>query len=128
MRALATLHSLQDPAKAKAWLFTIAYRTFIDAYRKTARRALMMPDTDPVDSAAVPRPNLSIDLDRAMAALGEDARACVMLVLSEGFTHTEAAHVTGLPLGTVKSHIARGRASLQTALAAYQEKVTDNVD
>ena len=124
MRALATLESLAEPQKAKAWLLTIAYRIFIDSYRKTARRRALMPETQPALNQTVPSHGLTLDLSRAMAALPDDARACVMLVLSEGMTHSEAAQVTNLPLGTVKSHVARGRKTLQSALSAYDNKVS----
>lgn len=129
MRALSHMNDLQDPTKAKAWLFTTAYRIFIDHYRKTKRRADLTPNPNifsPDISHAVPSAGLGLDLSKAMADLSPDMRACLMLVLSEGLTHAEAAGVTGLPLGTVKSHIARGRKTLQTALSAYLEKADNN--
>ena len=121
MKALANLGGLHDTSKARAWLFTMAYRVFIDSYRTTKRRADLMPEPDL--TPAVPSAGLGLDLSRAMTALPPDVRACLMLVLSEGMTHGEAAAVTDLPLGTVKSHIARGRKRLQIALSAYNEKV-----
>ena len=45
-----------------------------------------------------------------------DQRAAVALCLAEGFSHAEAAEALGVPLGTVKSHIARGRARLLEVL------------
>ena len=43
----------------------------------------------------------------------------VVLAYNEGMSHPEIATVTGLPLGTVKTHIARGAARLRETLAAY---------
>jgi RNA polymerase sigma-70 factor (ECF subfamily) len=51
-----------------------------------------------------------------MDDLPEDQRAVLALCLGQDFTHMEAAEVLKLPLGTVKSHVARGRARLQAAL------------
>jgi RNA polymerase sigma-70 factor (ECF subfamily) len=51
-----------------------------------------------------------------MASLPFDQRAAVALCLAQGFSHSEAAEALGLPLGTVKSHVARGRAKLIEAL------------
>ena len=51
-----------------------------------------------------------------MEALPEDQRACVALCLGEGFSHAEAAEALGMPLGTVKSHVLRGRERLLRAL------------
>ena len=55
-------------------------------------------------------------MNAALAALPEDVRACVALCLADGWSHGEAALALDLPLGTVKSHIARGRARLLAAL------------
>ena len=60
-------------------------------------------------------------LDRAMAGLPEDQRAVVALCLGEGFSHTEAAEILKLPLGTVKSHVSRGREKLLRALGGADE-------
>jgi RNA polymerase sigma-70 factor (ECF subfamily) len=52
----------------------------------------------------------------AMADLPPDVRACVALCLADGWSNTEASVALDLPLGTVKSHVARGRARLLKAL------------
>lgn len=55
-------------------------------------------------------------LRRAMDDLPPDQRAVLALCLGQDFSHAEAAEALKLPLGTVKSHVARGRARLQAAL------------
>jgi RNA polymerase sigma-70 factor (ECF subfamily) len=60
-----------------------------------------------------------MDLDAALAKLPHDVRLCVVLAYNEGMSHPEIARAAGLPLGTVKSHIARGAARLREMLAAY---------
>jgi RNA polymerase sigma-70 factor (ECF subfamily) len=55
-------------------------------------------------------------LEAAMADLPAEQRACVALCLAADFSHAEASEALGLPLGTVKSHISRGRARLLQAL------------
>ena len=62
-----------------------------------------------------------IALADAMAALPEDQRAAVALCLGEGFSHGEAAEILNMPLGTVKSHVTRGRARLLAALGETDE-------
>jgi RNA polymerase sigma-70 factor (ECF subfamily) len=54
-----------------------------------------------------------LDLERALAQLGSTERLCVVLVHGEGMTHGEVAAATGLPLGTVKSHVLRGSDKLR---------------
>jgi RNA polymerase sigma-70 factor (ECF subfamily) len=55
---------------------------------------------------------------RAMAELPDEQRAVVALCLGEGFSHSEAAEILKMPLGTVKSHVTRGRERLLRTLEA----------
>jgi RNA polymerase sigma-70 factor (ECF subfamily) len=101
----------------KAWLCGIAYRKWMTHRRGEARRAVR-------DAAAVPdeigggsaASDARLDASAALAALAPDQRACVALCLGAEFSHTEAAEALGLPVGTVKSHVVRGRAKLLEVL------------
>jgi RNA polymerase sigma-70 factor (ECF subfamily) len=55
-----------------------------------------------------------------MSELAPDQRACVALCLAADFSHAEAAEALGLPLGTVKSHVTRGRARLLQVLGGSE--------
>ena len=57
-----------------------------------------------------------LDLERALAMLKPPERLCVALAYGEGLTHPEVAAATGLPLGTVKSHVLRGNEKLRRKL------------
>ncbi len=59
-----------------------------------------------------------IDLERALARLSDAERLCVTLNHGEGLSHSEIVDVTGLPLGTVKSHVNRGTEKLRRILEA----------
>ena len=61
---------------------------------------------------------IAMDLDRALATLADDVRLCIVLGYHERMTHAEVAEFTGIPLGTVKSHIRQGTQKLQQELAA----------
>jgi DNA-directed RNA polymerase specialized sigma24 family protein len=63
-----------------------------------------------------------MDLDAALSTLPPDMRLCVVLAYNEGMSHPEIVALTGAPLGTVKSHIARGAARLREILADYGER------
>jgi len=54
-----------------------------------------------------------MDLETALDQLRPAQRMCVVLAYAEGMSHAEIAAVTGLPLGTVKSHVARAAARLR---------------
>jgi RNA polymerase sigma-70 factor (ECF subfamily) len=61
-----------------------------------------------------------MDLDAALAQLPAEPRLCVVLAYDEGLTHPEIAALTGMPIGTVKSHISRGAERLRELLAEYE--------
>jgi RNA polymerase sigma factor (sigma-70 family) len=103
----------------RSWLTGIAWHKLQMAQRSWARArrteaALPAPEATDASGAAGRR----LDLERAMAALPLDQRAAVALCLAAEFSHAEAAEALGLPLGTVKSHVQRGRAKLLAALGA----------
>lgn len=79
--------------------------------RETAYAELADTQSEP-PARAVQR----LALRKAMDDLPEDQRAALALCLGQDFTHAEAAEILGLPLGTVKSHVTRGRARLQVAM------------
>jgi len=60
-----------------------------------------------------------LDLDSALASLAPQVRLCITLAYAERMSHREIREATGLPLGTIKSHIARGAARLRKLLGAY---------
>jgi DNA-directed RNA polymerase specialized sigma24 family protein len=61
-----------------------------------------------------------MDLDAALSTLPPEMRLCVVLAYHEGMSHPQIVELTGLPLGTAKSHIARGAARLRVILADYE--------
>ncbi|WP_339915464.1 RNA polymerase sigma factor [uncultured Brevundimonas sp.] len=112
-----SLRSLKEPAGFRAWLCGIAVRKARDRRRGVQRSAAR--DGAWLETVSVPpgvQPEDRLALTAAMAALPDDVRACVALCLADGWSHGEAALALDLPLGTVKSHIARGRARLLAAL------------
>lgn len=95
----------------RAWLMRIAWTQFLAAHRSRGRR-------DAREAAFAPGeegrndPDSAIDLQRALAGLGERERAAALLCFGEGCSHSEAAEIMALPLGTLKSVVARARAAL----------------
>jgi len=94
------------------WLLAIAYSRYLMTARK--KRLEPLDDTDvPAETAD---PDTKLDLEKAMARLSLAERAALTLCLALEFSHEEAAEMMALPLGTVKSHIARGRDRLRRLL------------
>lgn len=62
-----------------------------------------------------------IDMARTIAALPEDQRAVVGLVLVEGWSYQEAADMLQTPIGTVMSRLSRARERIRAALSVGEE-------
>lgn len=113
------LASLREPDAFGAWLRRIAVNQWLQHLRR-GRSAESAFDERCTVSIAVREPaSEQIDLDRALEQLPAMVRLCIVLAHSEGMSHPEIAATLELPLGTVKSHIARGTARLRQTLAAY---------
>jgi RNA polymerase sigma factor (sigma-70 family) len=62
---------------------------------------------------------MKIDLERALARLSDAERAAIVQCYHNDLSHEEAAYVLGCPVGTVKTHVLRGKQKLKIALAAW---------
>jgi len=115
--AWTALARFQPGRSFRAWLFGIGWRKFREGRRSWARllrRELAVAAL--AETVATPNPDLRLDLAAATHSLPPEQRAAVLLCLAGGFSHAEAAEVLALPLGTVKSHVTRGREKLLAAL------------
>jgi RNA polymerase sigma factor (sigma-70 family) len=100
----------------EGWLLRIAWRQFLSSRRKRTEEPVEAgEEADPraVDS------NARIDVERALDRLGPRERAAATLCLGEGYSHSEAAAILELPLGTLKSIVARARGELLKHLEGH---------
>lgn len=119
-------HQLRDPSKVKTWLFTTLHRLFLESRRRNTR----FPHSD-LESAnlelPVVQPDVVVRLDSAqvllaLARVDEVFQAPVALFYLQDFSYKEIAGILEVPMGTVKSRIARGIGQLQKLLADESEK------
>ncbi len=124
LQAWRDIARLREPDKFGAWLKRIA----INVWRQHARRNDPLFESDELvaQTGSEARPGLARDLDHALQSLSGVVRLCIVLSYHEGMTHAEVAALTGLPLGTVKSHIKRGSDQLKMLLAAYETQGETN--
>ena len=116
VQAWRGIRALRDPGAFGGWLKRVAVNVWLAEARRVP--APIDDDEDAFLAAADPAPSPErsaggIDLERALGRLRPAERLCVVLAHGEGMTHAEIAEATGLPLGTVKSHVLRGRDRLR---------------
>ena len=115
VRALRSEH-LFHGGEIRNWLFTILINLNRNRLRSLSRRPQYTPldDADAPDAAG---PEVGgRDIARALATLGEEQRAALLLVVLEGLSYREVADVQGVPIGTVMSRLARARAQVKAYL------------
>ena len=112
---------LRDASKAKSWLFTTLYRAFLQDRRSEARFPHYELSQVACELPAISAPSESrLDSEKVLEALGtidEAFRAPVALFYLDDCPYKQIASILNVPLGTVKSRIARGIAQLQKLLA-----------
>lgn len=106
----------------RSWLFGIAAHAAADARRShqrtSARDGAWLAEDDAPLSDPTAAMQAALDVERALAALPLAVRQVLALCDGAGFSHQEAADALKLPLGTVKSHVANGRAKAAVVLSA----------
>ena len=139
LRAYRFFHQYQPGTNAKAWLFRIMSTVFLNDYRKRSRQGESLSYDELEDFYLYNRLNeealskeqafntanpedvvierLGIDeINRAIALLPEEFRETVALATAEGLAYQEISDILGIPIGTVRSRLSRGRKLLQKAL------------
>ncbi len=115
------IRTLENPAAFPGWFRRIAVTTFLMAKRRQKAVFEVIDDASPLaDESSTPEAaaGARIDLEKALARLTDAERLCVTLNHGEGLSHSEIVDMTGLPLGTVKSHVNRGTDKLRRLLEA----------
>lgn len=120
MQAWRKIRQLKDVNKFGAWLKQMAVNEWLQYIRRNdALRDAQGEDA--ISTSRQDKTSIGMDLDRAMGQLPGPVSLCIALSYHERMTHDEIAEVTGIQLGTVKSHIRRGSQQLRELLSAYDE-------
>jgi RNA polymerase sigma-70 factor (ECF subfamily) len=136
LKAQRALASYRGDGSVASWLLRIAYREFLSSRRGLRHRNERVGAVDdaaaaePPDADSARRADRSVERDvrRALRVLSEDERAAIAACFYEGLTHEEAAAALEMPLGTLKSHVARAREKLRGPLAAYAPPSSSSSD
>lgn len=140
-RAWARISTLSDRTRFRGWIFRILTNVFLSGCRSRRSR----PQTDPIPEGeegfslferlhqpfllwwSNPEQEflnklLREDLERSIEALPDNFRVVVILAELQGFSYLEIAESLGIPIGTVRSRLARGRSLLQQALWEHAQE------
>ena len=121
-RAVASLHRYRATGPARHWLLTIARRTCADATRRRSRRRRLDQRVAAWPDEGVARPDVEQpEIDELLTLLDDDRRAAFVLTQLSGFQYDEAAEMLGVPIGTIRSRVARAREQLLDAMAQTRE-------
>ena len=133
--AWRNLASFRQEARFSTWLYRIATNAWLAHARKRREELLGDRDDDVADDDEATPPDdvggadharavtLKIDMERALATLSDAERAAIVQCYHNDLSHEEAAYVLGCPVGTVKTHVLRGKQKLARALAAWAPRL-----
>jgi RNA polymerase sigma factor (sigma-70 family) len=121
LKAYLALATFRAEAKFTTWLYRIAFNIAANRWRnKRMEWCELTEDEDlSVEDIGLAQFDAKKDIEAAMQQLSEAQQLALRLCYEDGFSHEEAACIMSVPLGTVKTHIARGKQKLQRQLTAW---------
>ena len=124
IKAYTNIATFKNLSNFSTWLYRIAYNVFYDYIR--SRKETTELDSREVDAAnSVEQDNIGqrMDIYQSLKKLKEVERTCITLFYMEDVSIDKIAGIVGIPAGTVKSHLSRGKEKL----AMYLKQVTTQV-
>src|SRR5690349_9884556 len=117
LRAIAKAHLWQLGTDMRAWLFTIMHNHNVNMVRRAIRDEASV-DIEQMSSSLIANTDPTVsrqlhELERALGQLPAEQREVILLVGLEGMSYETAAQVLGVPVGTVRSRLSRGRDALR---------------
>lgn len=123
VRAYRGLRGFRGGSRLATWLHRIAYNCFLDHHGRAGRWAERAGADGPEPpSRTTDDPLLRHDLERAMTSLRPAEAAALTLSYVHLHSHEEIAEVLGCPVGTVKTHIFRGKQRLRAYLDGWSDQ------
>jgi RNA polymerase sigma-70 factor (ECF subfamily) len=121
-RAVCHLDQIRAGTNLRAWLLTMMRNCLLDGSRREKREIEVGPNAAPRDKAWSPAREDHIllleELSEAFLDLPDSQKLAMICVIFEGLPYDEAAEVLEVPVGTIRSRVARGREAVRRATAA----------
>src|SRR5258705_1889146 len=124
-RAVAKQHLWQPGTDLRAWLFTILHNQHVNDVRRSVREGINVAVEEMAPMLTVQSNAVAVlqlrDLESAIAKLPQEQRQVILLVGLEGMRYEEVALILGIPVGTVRSRLSRGREQLRKLMDLDEE-------
>jgi RNA polymerase sigma-70 factor (ECF subfamily) len=139
LKAYKSLRLYRYQSAFATWLYTVVRSSFLDAAKSRVARQRSLEDPIEARAALSPAPDLLPDerlareqarqrVWEALRRIPVEFRTAIVLFDIEGHTYDEVAAVEGVPVGTVKSRLSRGRSHLKRALEEDDAQTTKAVE
>ena len=121
VRGWQKLEKFQNRSSFPTWLLGIAHNHWRNARRRQRTLPIEPEHLDQLEPtpSLVPLSDLREDLNRALSSLAPEEQTALHLCYHHGLSHSEIAEILDWPLGTVKTHINRGKEKLRPLLASW---------
>ena len=117
IKAYTNIASFRNLSSFSTWLYRIAYNVFYDYIRSRKEMAgLDTTEIDAINSTEQENVGQKMDVYQSLKTLKDVERTCITLFYMEDLSIEKIAGITGIPAGTVKSHLSRGKDKLATYL------------
>ncbi len=132
MAVVRGLDRFEGQSKFSTWIYRVATNAALDELRRRQRRAAVIEASErfrPTGAVMADDSDVVVarlELDAALAALPEEFQVPVVLRDIAGCDYANIAEILGIPPGTVRSRIARGRARLAEQLSLHANKRDQN--
>jgi RNA polymerase sigma-70 factor (ECF subfamily) len=124
-RAVAKQHLWRYGTDLRAWLFTILHNQHVNDVRRLVREGASVAVEEMAPVLTVPSNPIAAlqlrDLEAAIGKLPQEQRSVILLVGLEGMSYEEVAAILGVPVGTVRSRLSRGRDQLRRLMDPEEE-------
>jgi len=123
MKAYGALGAFRAEAKFSTWLYRIAFNIAANRWRSKKMELCALEDDEDIESELCELKQFDArrDVEAAMQQLSAVQQLAIRLCFEDGFSHDEAATIMGVPLGTLKTHVNRGKQKLQLLLASWSQ-------
>ena len=120
LQAYRNINQYQPSGQFSSWLIKIAHRCYLQEQRLLSSRAekwqQFQAGTESIEQSTS-LVDTSLDIEKAFTTLSEKETTCLTLNYTLGYSHAEIADISGLPLGSIKTHIKTGKSKLRAKLA-----------